>query len=355
MASSPRTVIYLAPTGPVAQSISTSYHPSGPQALLRVSHSGINPADIKHATINLHSSVAGYDMAGEVLSTGPDSPFTPGDRIFGLNAAFPTRPLYMGAHQDYAIAASRFWYKLPAEGPLGLKEAATLPVMTLTAADGLFHLLGLGFPEAGIDGDEKQGLLIWGGASTVGVAAIQLAKAAGHGPIIVTASRKNHEVLRGLGADYCFDYRDGDVVERVREAIRGCGRPVRKALDAVGVRSEDGFGKSSPGMTAACFGEEQRVDLACVLPVTEDGRFKMCFATRDPESPLPMARIEDAGAWYGMQEKVMAWVVGNYGPGKYVGCPKITVVKGVEETLEPMQKSAEGKSSLEKIVVEHPL
>ncbi|KAK4463677.1 protein TOXD [Cladorrhinum samala] len=368
MASSTRTVIYLSPDGPVLRDISESYRPTGAQSLLRVDYSGINPADIKHAAIGLHSSVAGYDMSGEVLETGPDSPFQPGDRIFGLNPTGPGRPLHMGAHQDFAMASDRFWYKLPASpaaaGPrrLGPREAATLPVMTLTAADGLFHLLGLGFPRAGIAGSASQGLLIWGGASTVGVAALQLAKAAGHGPIFVTASAKNHAALAALGADRCFDYRSDDVVEQIRKAIRDGGKPVRHALDTVGAASlaaGDEFEKSSPALAAASIQEDQQdgpgVKLACVLPVREDPRFKLCFATRDPDSPLPMARMADAEAWYGMQAKVMSWVVGNFGEGQYVGCPNVTVVKGAAECLEAMRRSAEGRSSLEKIVCEHPL
>ncbi|KAG7289217.1 hypothetical protein NEMBOFW57_005581 [Staphylotrichum longicolle] len=360
MADSTRTVIYLSPDGPVLKNISERYQPTGAQSLLRVDYSGINPADIKHASIGLHSSVAGYDMSGEVLETGPDSPFKPGDKIFGLNPTFPSRPLYMGAHQDYAIASSKFWYKLPAAGNLGLREAATLPVMTLTAADGLFHLLGLGFPGAGIPGAASQALLIWGGASTVGLAALQLAKAAGHSPIFVTASAKNHGTLKALGADYCFDYRDADVVERIRKAIRDSGKPVSHALDAVGAGSMavgDDFKKSSPGLTAASIseGQQSNVKLVCVLPVREDQRYKLCFATRDASSPLPMARMADPEAWDGMQAKVMDWVIENFGAGKYLGCPNITVVKGTEESLEAMRRSAEGKSSLEKIAVEHPL
>jgi NADPH:quinone reductase-like Zn-dependent oxidoreductase len=360
MAGSTRTVIYLSPDGPVLKDISEPYRPTTNQSLLRVDYSGINPADIKHATIGLHSSVAGYDMSGEVLETGPDSPFKPGDKIFGINPASPGRPLYMGAHQDYAIAASNFWYKLPPAGRLGLLEAATLPVMTLTAADGLFHLLGLGFPEAGITGAASQGLLIWGGASTVGIAALQLARAAGHGPIFVTASAKNHGILKALGADYCFDYKDNDVVEQIKKAIRDSGQPVRKALDAVGAGSfavGDDFKKSSPGLTAASMSQDHQDDaeLACVLPVKEDPRYKLCFATRDPNSPLPMARMADPEAWYRMQTRVIAWVVGHYGEGKYVGCPNITVVKGAAKCLDAMRRSAGGKSSLEKIAVEHPL
>lgn len=365
MADLKRTVIYLSPDGPTVKTVSERYRPAGAQALLRVEYSGINPADAKHASFGLHSSVAGYDMSGEVVESGPDSPFRPGDKIFGLNAAGPARPLWMGAHQDYAIAAGDFWYRVPPSGGLGMLEAAALPVVTLTAADGLFHLLGLAFPAAGVAGKEAQALLVWGGASAVGVAAVQLAKAAGHGPVFATASARNHAALKALGADYCFDYRDDHVVEQIRTAIRGSGQPVRHALDAVAVDSltvGEGFAKSTPGLTAASIeshgGRENQddVSLACVLPVREDPRFKMCYATRGgPDSPLETARVADPEAWKEMQARVMGWVTRNYGEGKYVACPNVRVVKGAEECLAAMRRSAEGKSSFEKCVVEHPL
>ncbi|GAB1313304.1 Trans-enoyl reductase fsdC [Madurella fahalii] len=363
MADLTRTVIFLSLDGPILKDIAERYRPTGVQSLLRVEYSGINPADIKHGAVGFHSSVAGYEMSGEVLEAGPSSPFKPGDKIFGLNRPGPNRPLYMGAHQDYAMTASPFWHRIPSAGSLGLREAASLPVMTMTAADGLFNLLGLAFPGAGVrGGSESQGLLIWGGGSSVGVAAVQLAKAAGHGPIFVTASAKHHEILKVLGADHCFDYKADDVVEQIREAIRGSGKSVRHAFDAAGVGSlteGDDFKKSCPGLTAASISndgkKDQDVKLACVLPVREDLRYKLCFATRDHESPLELVRMADPEAWYGMQAKVMAWVTANYGKGKYVGSPNITAVKGARESLDAMRRSAEGKYSLEKVVIEHPL
>ncbi|KAJ4303870.1 hypothetical protein N0V88_001467 [Collariella sp. IMI 366227] len=225
---------------------------------------------------------------------------------FGLNAPAPNRPLCLGAHQDYAIADGLFWYKIPEGG--------------------------------------------------------RLVKAAGHGPIFATASKKNHEALRELGVDYCFDYKDEDVVEQIRKAIRDGGERVCFALDAVGAgcfaEGKD-FKKSSPAMTAASILDEGEdvhdVKLACVLLVKQDPRYKLCFAARDANSPLLMARVADPEAWQEMQKKVMAWVLENFGNGKYVGCPNITVAKGAEACLEAMQRSAEGKSSFEKIAVEHPL
>jgi NADPH:quinone reductase-like Zn-dependent oxidoreductase len=362
MADSTRLVIYLSPNGPILKHISEQYQPSGAQSLLRVEYSGINPADIKHAGIGLHSSVAGYDIAGEVLESAAESPFKPGDKIFGINGVGRGRPMAMGAHQDYAIATTNFWYRVPPEGSMNLSQAATLPVMTMTAADGLFNILGLAFQEAGIQGSESQSLLIWGGASTVGLAAVQLAKAAGHGPIFVTASTKNHETLKSLGADYCFDYKDADVVEQIKNAIRASGKPVCHAFDTVGMGAfteGDEFKKSSPALTATSMtldGEGDRdVKLACVLPVGQDPRYKMVFATRDPNSDFEMAKTANPEAWNKMQRNVMTWVIRNFGKGKYIGCPNITIVKGANECLEAMARSAEGKSSMEKIAVEHPL
>ncbi|KXX80784.1 Protein TOXD [Madurella mycetomatis] len=367
MADSTRTAIYLSPEGPILKDIAERYRPTGAQSLLCVEYSGINPADVKHATIGYHSSVAGYEMSGHVLEAAPDSPFKPGDKIFGIkpppapNGRCP--PAVYGSTPKLRHGGQPLLAQSPVAGGLGLREAASLPVMTMTAADGLFNLLGLAFPGAGVrSGSESQGLLVWGGASSVGLAVVQLAKAAGHGPIFVTASAKNHETLRALGADRCFDYKADDVVERIREAIRDCGRPVRHAFDAVGVGSlaeGDDFGKSSPGLTAASVSfdgqRDQDVKLVCVLPVREDSRYKLCFATRNHESPMELARMADPEAWYGMQAKVMAWVTANYGEGMYVGSPNITTVKGTRESLDAMRRSAEGKYSLEKVVIEHPL
>ena len=79
----------------------------------------------------MYSSVATYDFAGTVISVGPNSPFKPDDKVFGVNPAGPNRPLYLRAHQDFAIADSGTFNLMPLLR-ISVHEAAGLPVVTLS-------------------------------------------------------------------------------------------------------------------------------------------------------------------------------------------------------------------------------
>lgn len=52
-------------------------------------------------------------------------------------------------------------------------------------------------------------MLVYGGSSSVSQAVIQFAKLAGF-RIVATASKRNHELVKGLGAEYVFEYKDTD-------------------------------------------------------------------------------------------------------------------------------------------------
>ncbi|KAH7146828.1 hypothetical protein B0J13DRAFT_524566 [Dactylonectria estremocensis] len=328
MADQPREVIYLSTEGPEIRKITDKYQPQDSQFLVKVEYSGINPADIKHLTLGLHSSVAGYDLSGEVISAGPSSKFRAGDKV----------PLQR----------------------VTMVEAATLSVVTHTAADGLFNILGLAFPSAGFDGTEKQSLLIWGAGSAVGVSAVQLAKAAGHGPIFVTASAKHHPTLKALGADSCFDYHDEDVVEQVREAVRKSSKRLSHAFDTVGAGvfgPNEALEKSSPALVIRCAqgsvnDEGLEGKFVCVLPVRGDKRWKICAAVRSKD--FTMFGAMESEDWPVRIKKAMNWVCDNYGAGKFQ-IPNVRVVQGISQAIEGMKWSAEGRSSLEKIVVKHPI
>jgi putative PIG3 family NAD(P)H quinone oxidoreductase len=102
--------------------------------------------------------------------------------------------------------------------------------------------LGAAFPEAyttaymalGVEGGLHAGdmVLVTGGGSGVGCAAIQLAKLAGARVIATAGTAEKGEVCRGLGADFSLNYRDENVVERVAEITKGRG--VDLLLDVVG-------------------------------------------------------------------------------------------------------------------------
>lgn len=70
--------------------------------------------------------------------------------------------------------------------------------------------------------DASETILIWGGATSAGVMALQVAKLVFGMKVFVTASKKQHAWLKSLGADATFDYHDNDVVEQIVSAANGC-------------------------------------------------------------------------------------------------------------------------------------
>lgn len=97
------------------------------------------------------------------------------------------------------------------------ESACVLPLGLGTAACGLFEKdqLALAHPQAsGKPVSTGETLLIWGGASSVGCNAIQLAVAAGY-EVITTASPKNFDYVKRLGAVQAFDYNSPTVVKDI--------------------------------------------------------------------------------------------------------------------------------------------
>ena len=72
---------------------------------------------------------------------------------------------------------------------------------------------------------------MWGGSSSVGCSAIQLAKAAGY-HVITVAGKRNHELCAELGADMTFDHAQPGVVEQIVQAL--AERQVVGAFDCIG-------------------------------------------------------------------------------------------------------------------------
>jgi NADPH:quinone reductase-like Zn-dependent oxidoreductase len=135
------------------------------------------------------------------------------------------------------------------------EEAAQLGVAPLTALQCLHESLELPSPfEARSITMPRRTILIWGGASAVGQYAIQFAKMGGL-RVLTTASSKNFDLVKGLGADEVFDYREDGVVEKIRAATDNA---LYIAIDTI---SE---GKTPEQVTSAM--GEKGGEVAIILP-----------------------------------------------------------------------------------------
>jgi NADPH:quinone reductase-like Zn-dependent oxidoreductase len=348
--ASPNKAIYIGSQNELfATEYPDPYEPSDNQGLVEVHYSGINPADVKHGLhFRMNDHVCGYEFSGKVIKAGKGFPYAVGDEIFGskkmsLGSEF-------GAHQDWMLAEGN---TLMAKRPSTLPKeaAAVMSIAVRTAADALFNILGIPFPEINASGTPtKSGILIWGGGSAVGWAAIQLAKAAGVSPIITTASASHHQTLKDLGATHCFDYRDNDVTAKIQTVIDACGQPLKHIFDPVCAQ-----GQSSS--TSRCDALKTAPDaiFTGTLPVHSDkNKWVWCLAARAWELnlPPPIGHVPANEQWESRLIDTVSWVAENYGKGFHV--PNLRVIEGLKEGIEAIKASGEGKISFEKIAIKHP-
>ncbi len=190
---------------------------AGPgEVLIKVAAAGVNPLDWKIREGYLQGFLPltlpftpGVDVAGTVAALGEGvTDLAVGDAVYG------TLPMNRnGSYAEYATAPAALLVPKPTS--LSFAEAAALPVATLTA----WSVLQTAGFKAG------QSVLIHAAAGGVGSAAVQLAKAWGAGRIVGTASARNADYVRALGADEVIDYHTTPFENSA---------PVDIVLDAVG-------------------------------------------------------------------------------------------------------------------------
>ncbi|WP_432397549.1 NADP-dependent oxidoreductase [Pseudarthrobacter sp. L19] len=174
--------------------------------LVKVKAASVNPVDWKIVSGGLDGmmdlqfpAIPGWDVAGVVEAVGIDAPqYQPGDEVIAYG-----RKDYVhgGSFAEYIALPERVLARKPAT--LDWNESAGLPLAGLTAYQVLTRL-GTG---------EGKTVLIHGGAGGVGSLGIQIAKALG-ASVIATASEKNHNFIRALGAEP-VTYGEG-LADRVR-------------------------------------------------------------------------------------------------------------------------------------------
>lgn len=124
-----------------------------------------------------------------------------------------------GAFQLFSIAKADFVAPIP--DSVSFEQAAVMPLAISTAAAALYQKGCLALPYPAEDSKPlNKTVLIWGGSSSVGATAIQLASASGL-TVFATASSHNHSFVKSLGATKAFDYSQGGVVDEIANALKG--------------------------------------------------------------------------------------------------------------------------------------
>ncbi len=192
---------------------------AGPEeVLVEVVSSAVNRADILqrmgfYPGPPMEHEIPGLEFAGRVVAVG--------ERVTDRAVGDPVMGITNGsAHAELIASHERMTMRVPDALPLDV--AGATPEVFITAWDALVRHGGL---------TSGRWALVHAGASGVGTASIQIAKAMG-ARIIVTASAGKHETCRSLGADVIVDYETDDFVDVVAEATGGAGVDV--VLDVVG-------------------------------------------------------------------------------------------------------------------------
>ncbi|KAI1410606.1 GroES-like protein [Hypoxylon sp. FL1857] len=179
-----------------------------------------------------YPTMLGQDVAGTVAAVGPNvTSFKVGDRVVGHAVGMATKRDQDNAFQEYTILQTNMTAALPNNIPY--EKAAVFPLALSTAACALYQEthLNLQLPTVPPQKPTGKTFIVWGGASAVGSNAIQLAVHSGY-EVITTASPKNFEYTKKLGASQVFDYASPTVQDDLINAMKG--KTSAGALDCIG-------------------------------------------------------------------------------------------------------------------------
>jgi NADPH:quinone reductase-like Zn-dependent oxidoreductase len=196
----------------------------------------INPVDWKLQYLAIfplnYPTILGADIAGEIAEVGSGvSGLSIGDRVLAHATNMALNRDSDSSFQLYTVVAE---YRVaPIPSSLSYEAAAVLPLGVSTAVVGLFDKEHLNLQRPSIPSKPTgQTVLVWGGASSVGSNAIQLAVHAGY-EVVTTASAKNFDYVKKLGASEVFDYHSPTVVDDLVAALKD--KKLAGAYDSIGV------------------------------------------------------------------------------------------------------------------------
>lgn len=221
----PRIVRFHQTGGPEVLKIEDlpSRQPGPEEVRIRVAALGLNRAELMFRAGNylepaVLPSRIGYEAAGVVDAIG--------EGVEGLQLGDPVSvvPAFSmteyGVYGEEAVVPARALVKMPAESsPI---EAASLWMQYLTAYGALIDI-------GELDADDT--VLIPAASSSVGIAAIQIARMVGATPIATTRTEEKKQALLDLGAAAVIVTEQEDLTEQVQRLTEGRG--VRVVFDPV--------------------------------------------------------------------------------------------------------------------------
>lgn len=184
--------------------------PGEGEILVKVHYAAQNPTDWKAMSFVPPGRIIGCDFSGSIEDSN-GSHWRKGQRVAGFVHGTWAEPM-RGAFAQYLVTEADVVYAVP--DSISDEEAATLPLAFGTAVQAMEQRLGL--PEPSKPAKTAFPLFINGGTSSVGKYAIQLGKLGGLF-VVASGSKKNHDLLKELGADACVDYNDADWPEQVKK------------------------------------------------------------------------------------------------------------------------------------------
>lgn len=196
-------VLQLASEIPVPQ-------PGPNGVLIRARSTSVNPVDWKLRAGWLSGLwklrfpvIWGCDISGVVEQVGSSvTLFKPGDEVYGFKHG-KVGETYRGTYAEFAVLPENTIAQKPAR--LSHEEAAAVPLAALTAWQAL---VGQGRIKP------RSKVLIHAAAGGVGTFAVQIAKSFG-AYVAATATARNHELLRQLGADQLIDYTRDNIEDKL--------------------------------------------------------------------------------------------------------------------------------------------
>jgi len=247
--------------------------PGAGELLIRVHAAGVTPTELGwYPTSHTKTgeprtgAVPGHEFSGVVTSLGKDvAGFEAGQAVYGMNDWFAD-----GATAEFCVALPGSVAAKPAT--LTHQAAATVPIGALTAWQGLLE-------RAKIQPGER--VVVLGGAGAVGMFAVQLAHL--HGAcVIATASPRDLDFAKQLGADEAIDYRTNNLEREKNRAD--------VVFDAVGGKTlDDAWSLLKPG--------GRMVTIASDSEATTEQRVKAAFFIVEPNQTqlAAIAELLDAG------------------------------------------------------------